>query len=59
MVEVLGNPSYYGVIKWIGYTDDKSKPLAGLEMEVTLFERYLPIDLIRVDVTKQEFLSLF
>ena len=35
MVEVLGNPPQcqYGVVKWIGYLKDRSKPIVGLEME--------------------------
>ena len=34
MVEVSGNPEYcrYGIIRWIGYMREKSKPIAGLEM---------------------------
>ena len=33
-VEVCGNPEYcrYGIIRWIGYIRDKTKPIAGLEM---------------------------
>lgn len=35
MVEVLGNPPQcqYGVVKWLGYLKDRSKPIVGLEME--------------------------
>ncbi len=35
MVEVMGNPPHckYGVVKWIGYLRDRSKPIVGLEME--------------------------
>lgn len=35
MVEVLGNPPHcqYGVVKWLGYLKDRSKPIVGLEME--------------------------
>ena len=34
MVEVVGNPPscQYGVVKWLGYYEDRSKPIVGLEM---------------------------
>lgn len=34
VVEVIGNPAQckYGVIRWMGYLQDKNKPIVGLEM---------------------------
>lgn len=53
VVEVTGNPENckYGVIRWIGYLKEKSKPIVGLEM-VSVLVPFLSIFLFCVHFCK-------